>query len=215
MYSSITKIRPVGESNTQRTKQTRPVERQVEAPFGNVSRNCDCDGNPVVGVRGWHKRKPIEQGFRSGRLAVIRATELRASDKQVIYECLCDCGKTSFVRGQFIRKRITLSCGCLQAEVTAARSLTHGQNVGYKRTKAYRVWTNMLSRCGNPNVKSFKDYGARGIKVCARWKKFAGFLADMGNPPDGLTLERKNNDGNYDPKNCKWATWKEQAANRR
>lgn len=73
----------------------------------------------------------------------------------------------------------------------------------------------MLSRCGNPNVKSFKDYGARGIKVCARWKKFAGFLADMGNPPDGLTLERKNNDGNYDPKNCKWATWKEQAANRR
>jgi len=215
MYPSTSKIRPVEQSNSKRTKQTRPVERQVETAVGDVSRNRKSDGGAMVRVRGWHKSKPIEPGFRSGRLAVVQSTELRASDKQIIYECLCDCGKTSFVRGQFIRKRITLSCGCLQSEVTAARSLTHGQNVGYKRTKAYRVWTNMLSRCGNPNVKSFKDYGARGIKVCARWKKFAGFLADMGNPPAGLTLERKNNDGNYEPKNCKWATWKEQASNRR
>lgn len=76
-------------------------------------------------------------------------------------------------------------------------------------------WENMKQRCNNPNNQGYKNYGGRGIKVCGRWHSFENFYADMGDCPEGLTLERKDNDGNYEPGNCRWATWKEQGKNKR
>ena len=92
----------------------------------------------------------------------------------------------------------------------------HGHCRGGSRTKIHGIWATMLARCKNPNVPAYKDYGGRGIKVCERWHKFENFLADMGEPPEGRTIDRyPNNDGNYEPGNCRWATAEEQGYNKR
>lgn len=95
-------------------------------------------------------------------------------------------------------------------------SVVHGDGRKGARTPTYITWASMICRCTNPNARAFKWYGARGITVCDRWRSYANFLADMGpRPAPGLSLDRVNNDGNYEPGNCRWATWKEQAANKR
>lgn len=91
----------------------------------------------------------------------------------------------------------------------------HGHNCVGKRSSEYCSWIHMIQRCENRNVINYKDYGGRGIKVCERWHDFRNFFADMGHRPEGLTLERLDNDGNYEKSNCVWATRKEQAINKR
>lgn len=128
------------------------------------------------------------------------------------WTCLCDCGNETIVRGAYLLKHTTRSCGCLQQEMRAKWRKTHGMT----GTRAHIRWKHMLSRCYNPQSKEYANYGGRGITVCERWREsFQAFYEDMGEPPPGLQLERKDNNQGYSPDNCCWATVKQQQRNRR
>ncbi|MCK5015416.1 MAG: AP2 domain-containing protein [Candidatus Omnitrophica bacterium] len=144
-----------------------------------------------------------------GRLTVICRVE---NDKNgiAVWRCLCVCGNIKNIRGNNL-VRGTKSCGCLQKESASKCFMTHGM----RNTSEYKVWLDIRQRCNNPNNKSYVNYGGRGITVCEKWLKFENFFEDMGNRPDGLTIERIDNDKGYYKENCKWATYSEQGRNKR
>ena len=160
--------------------------------------------------------KPLT-GLRFGRLIVVSRGR---NDKwnQTTWHCRCDCGAEKSISGANLRKGNTASCGCYKIEKIAALNRTHGQSGALTKTTEYRIWANMVNRCTNPNNPAFKHYGGRGIRVCRRWQKFENFLADMG-PRGGdrkaRTLDRVNNDGDYEPRNCRWRTMIQQGNNKR
>lgn len=121
--------------------------------------------------------------------------------------CKCKCGANAIVEGTQLGSGNTKSCGCLKFE---SRNVRHGMS----KTRIHRIWRGMMNRCYNKNDQVYKRYGARGITVCERWHTFENFLADMGEPPDGLTIDRVDNDGSYEPSNCEWATDLQQSNNR-
>jgi len=144
-----------------------------------------------------------------GRLLVTG--RVPSTNGQARWACVCDCGKTCTAVGQALRDGLYISCGCYRLQMMHTRAVTHGAS----RTRAYRVWATMRQRCRDPNATSYPNYGARGITVCTRWGRFENFIEDMGEPPEGASIERRNNDKGYTPANCYWATRKEQAANTR
>lgn len=156
-------------------------------------------------------------GERIGRLTVVK--EAKLTDQGRWYLCRCDCGNEITVRGASLTRNNTRSCGCLKRERVAAMgraTATHGHTIGHKPSPTFNSWSSMRDRCSRETAPAYSNYGGRGIKVCERWQhSFENFLADMGERPEGTTLDRIDPFGDYEPGNCQWSTPTEQARNRR
>ncbi len=146
-----------------------------------------------------------------GRLTVMSAVAVAAGAKSR-WVCRCACGNETTAQGSNLATGAVASCGCLRRDLMRAAKTTHGASA----SRAYDCWTGIKKRCRPHGVgRDFDNYAGRGITLCARWQTFENFLADMGEPPPGLSLDRIDNDGNYEPGNCRWADRKTQARNQR
>lgn len=154
-------------------------------------------------------------GRKFGRWTVTRRIGHVGASRAIRWACVCDCGGEGSVPTRTLMSGESQSCGCLKAEV--ARSQQANLKHGMAGTPTYHSWLAMKQRCTYKGNKLFHAYGGRGIAVCAQWlSSFETFLADMGERPEGKTLDRyPNTDGNYEPGNCRWASSQEQGAGQR
>ena len=174
-----------------------------------------------AGFEGDYMSKIDLTGQRFNKLTVIGEAG-RAKNGSIIWACRCDCGTITSVRTTSLRNGATKSCGCFQKAQVKKSNLTHGmtqQKVNENRIpRIYRTWANMKTRCNNPNTKYYNHWGGRGIKVCEEWaESFEAFFSwAMANGyQDDLQIDRIDNDGDYEPGNCRWVDSDQNANNKR
>jgi hypothetical protein len=163
---------------------------------------------------------PVFKDITNQVFGRLRAVSLHGRDLHgiAIWECVCDCGSVCRIRLSSLVAKSTKSCGCLNNESRKRvhSGNTHAKTHGLSYHPLYSAWATMKQRCFNPKNAKFKHYGARGIGVCQEWcDSFETFLKDMGDRPEGTTLDRIDNSLGYSKSNCRWSTHSEQNSNRR
>jgi hypothetical protein len=138
-------------------------------------------------------------------------TAIRKSDVPGYWLLKCGCGSERLAFASNVKSGASKSCGCWSRAMISASKLTHGKS----NTRTYRIWANMLTRCTNEKCNAYSRYGGRGITVCDDWRRFEGFLSDMGEAPAEMSLDRKDNNAGYSRENCRWASRKQQGRNTR